>query len=427
MNRARRARSTGPRSSDRADVSMTVGHAPTVGLGLPGVAAGGGRLRWRITRAGRPWGRHGRGSWHRRRDGRHGRRRGFGRNGVEASMARLDVQDADPRRSAPGRDERRPAAVRGRSHRGHAEADAGRVAAAPGAAPNFLVLHYHLAIWQSAPAVTFIVDGMTWGNDYPTVTTNESWFWHNQAGHARGSIDDGKLLMNLGDTGFAAYWKSSILAQVAAGDYDGVFADSASPALLQGEAQSPAEPRLAGTGARDTAIAELGGKTYIQAWEAFMTDFDAALAAQGVPLIPNTGAFITSWDNTDYSLTAGVFSRASPIPRFAPADWQRSTNQILSLVGQGQDRHPPELPRRLDRRGDAALLPRQLPLDERRPHLPRLLRRRAARVVPGVGRRPRRAGNDGRDGRRPRCQRRLRARVRSRVGGGEPRLRPPRR
>ena len=68
-------------------------------------------------------------------------------------------------------------------------------------APNFLVLHYHLAIWQSAPSVTFIVDGMTWGNDYPTVTTNESWFWHNQAGMRVAAIDDGKLLMNLGDSG----------------------------------------------------------------------------------------------------------------------------------------------------------------------------------------------------------------------------------
>ena len=45
--------------------------------------------------------------------------------------------------------------------------------------PNFLVLHYHLAFWQSAPTTDFIVDGKTWGNDYPTVTTNETWFWHN--------------------------------------------------------------------------------------------------------------------------------------------------------------------------------------------------------------------------------------------------------
>ena len=28
--------------------------------------------------------------------------------------------------------------------------------------PNFLVLHYHLAMWQSAPRVPFIIDGNTW-------------------------------------------------------------------------------------------------------------------------------------------------------------------------------------------------------------------------------------------------------------------------
>ena len=201
-------------------------------------------------------------------------------------------------------------------------------------APNFLVLHYHLAIWQSAPAVTFIVDGMSWGNDYPTVTMNESWFWHNQSGQRVAATDDGKLLMNVGDAGFAAYWKSSILAQIAAGDDDGLFADSASPDLLQWEAQSPPEPRLAGTGARDTAIAELGGETYVEAWQAFMTDFNAALAATGVPLIPNTGSFTTSWDTTDYSLTAGVFVEGFADPTFAPADWQRSMNQILALVGK---------------------------------------------------------------------------------------------
>jgi hypothetical protein len=201
-------------------------------------------------------------------------------------------------------------------------------------APDFLVLHYHLAIWQSAPSVSFIVDGMSWGNDYPTVTTNESWFWHNTAGMRVAATDDGKLLMNLGDAGFVAYWKQSFLAQAAAGDYDGVFADSASPDLLQWEAQSPAEPRLAGTGVRDTAITELGGKTYIQAWQTFIADLDAALAGQGLALIPNTGSFTTSWDTTDYSLTAGVFVEGFADPSFAPADWQRSMNQVLALVAK---------------------------------------------------------------------------------------------
>ncbi len=200
--------------------------------------------------------------------------------------------------------------------------------------PNFLVLHYHLAIWQSAPSVTFIVDGMSWGNDYPTVTTHESWFWHNQAGMRVASNNDGKLLMNLGDSGFAAYWAQSFIAQSVAGDYDGVFADSASPALLQAEAQSPAEPRLAGTGARDTAIAELGGQTYIQAWQTFMTGLDAALRAQGLPLIPNTSAFTTGWDNTNYGLTAGAFIEGFADPSFAVADWQHSTTQILDLAAK---------------------------------------------------------------------------------------------
>ena len=42
---------------------------------------------------------------------------------------------------------------------------------------DFLVLHYHLAMWQSA--ADFITNGTSWSNDLPTVTQNETWFWHN--------------------------------------------------------------------------------------------------------------------------------------------------------------------------------------------------------------------------------------------------------
>ena len=203
-------------------------------------------------------------------------------------------------------------------------------------APNFLVLHYHLAIWQSAPMVTFIVDGNTWGNDFPTVTTHETWFWHNVAGMRVAAIDDGKLLMNLGSQEFIDYWKQSFIAQAKASDADGVFADSAGPDLLQWEAQMPAEPRLTGTGARDTAIPELGGRTYIVAWQDFVKQMDAALAAAGLALLPNTGSFTTSWDTTDYSLTAGAFIEGFADTKFAAADWQRSTNKVLDLVAKNK-------------------------------------------------------------------------------------------
>ena len=262
-------------------------------------------------------------------------------------------------------------------------------------APDFLVLHYHLAIWQSAPSVTFIVDGVNWGNDYPTVTMNESWFWHNQAGMRVAAIDDGKLLMNVGDSGFASYWKSSILAQSAAGDYDGVFADSAAPDLLQWEAQSPPSRASRGTGARDTAITELGGETYIQAWQAFMTDFNAALAAARAAAHPEHRLVHHQLGHHGLQpdgrrLRRGLRRSVLRAGRLAAID-----EPDPGAGGQAQDRHRAELPGRLDRRGDAALLPGQLPADSRRPQLPRLLCRRAARVVPGVGRRARRAGHDG--------------------------------
>jgi len=200
--------------------------------------------------------------------------------------------------------------------------------------PDFLVLHYHLAIWQSAPAVDFIVDGMNWGNDYPMVTTHESWFWHNLQGQRVASTADGKLLMMLGDPGFQAYWQSSLEQQVAAGDYDGIFFDSASPALLQGETNN--DPRLAGTGAKDSMIAELGNQSYIQSWQAWIKPLNDALAAKGIPLIPNTSAFTTTWDNTNYDLTAGIFSEGFADPSFATADWKASTNQILKIVNDAK-------------------------------------------------------------------------------------------
>lgn len=202
--------------------------------------------------------------------------------------------------------------------------------------PNFLVLHYHLAIWQSAPGVDFIVDGMTWGNDYPTVTMNESWFWHNEQNSRVQSVNDGKYLMNLYDPGFRAYWESSIEQQVMDGDYDGVMADSASPALLQSEAQMPPEPRLQGTGAKDTAIAEWGGQTYIEVWNDFMNEINLSMQSKGIPWIPNTSAFTTTWDNSNYDLTDGIFVEGFGDPSFAAADWIASTNTILHIANEGK-------------------------------------------------------------------------------------------
>jgi hypothetical protein len=198
--------------------------------------------------------------------------------------------------------------------------------------PNFLVLHYHLAMWQSAPNVAFIVDGNRWANDYSTVSPHETWFWHNQLNQRVTSNQDGKFLMNVSEPAFQMYWRDSIAEQVRAGDYDGVFLDSASPALLQWEARAPLDSRLLGAGVRTNTFPELGGKNWITAWQDWIGQLDRSLAAQGIPLIPNAGAFATTWDNTDYSLTAGVFAEGFCDPRQTTDDWKAAVNQILSLV-----------------------------------------------------------------------------------------------
>lgn len=202
--------------------------------------------------------------------------------------------------------------------------------------PGFLVLHYHLAMWQSAPGVNYIVDGTTWGNDFDEVNRHESWFWHNPAGQRVTSSQDRKRLMNVADPGFRAYWKASIAAQVQSGDFDAVFLDSASPALLQWEARTPEDARLLGTGVKEQTFAELGGRSWIAAWDEWIADLNGALEAKRIPLIPNVGGLATSWDTSNYSLTSGVFSEGFGDPRFDTADWRMSANQLLALAGQGK-------------------------------------------------------------------------------------------
>ncbi len=208
--------------------------------------------------------------------------------------------------------------------------------------PNFLVLHYHLSMWQSAPATTFILPDATacmgapvcWSNDYDTVNKSESWFWHNTNNQRVMSGVDQKLLMNVSVGAFQQYWEQSLIDQVTAGEYDGIFFDSASPALLQGECGGNGanqDPRLAGTNVKSTMFPELGNVTWIAAWQTWMKKLNDDLAAKGIPLIPNTSAFTTTWDNTDYGLTAGIFDEGFAGTDFAMADWTASTNELLKL------------------------------------------------------------------------------------------------
>jgi hypothetical protein len=198
------------------------------------------------------------------------------------------------------------------------------------------MLHYHLAMWQSV--ADFVIEGQSpfWGNDLSTVTTNETWFWHDAGGTTSAdrvaSTNDGKLLMNVSNAGFRSYWATSLAAQAAASECDGVFLDSAAVSLFTGETS---DPQLAGTAAANTVFSQLGGATWSQAWESWIQALDASLGAGGLVLIPNVGPLVTTWDHTNYGLPSGQFLEGFCDPSFSTTDWKAAMNQTIGFVNAG--------------------------------------------------------------------------------------------
>jgi hypothetical protein len=198
---------------------------------------------------------------------------------------------------------------------------------------NFVVLHYHLGIWQQQPNHQFIIDGQRWGNDWDEVARHENWFWHNERGERVRSSHDGKYLMNIMEPTFQEYWKSSILKQLQAGAYQAVFLDSSSVDSLQWEV-SKVDSRLAGMSARGRTFPELGGRTWSKAYELFMKELTDSLERGGFAALPNIGAQITTWDNTDYFTTSsGAFMENAFMTRSAE-DWKMAARRTIELIGR---------------------------------------------------------------------------------------------
>ncbi|AEH45599.1 hypothetical protein Thein_1741 [Thermodesulfatator indicus DSM 15286] len=199
--------------------------------------------------------------------------------------------------------------------------------------PKFVVLHYHLAIWQQQPKHQFIIDGKRWGNDWDFVNKHEDWFWHNEKGKRVRSKIDGKYLMNIMNPEFRKYWKKSIARQIIAGEYQGVFLDSASPALLPWET-AWADPRLARKAACSRRFEELNGLTWCEAYEIFMADLTGFMEFLGFATLPNIGALFTTWDKTDYYTTAsGAFMEHAFQTRNAK-DWKMAMDRTLKLINR---------------------------------------------------------------------------------------------
>ena len=259
--------------------------------------------------------------------------------------------------------------------------------------PHFLVLHYHLAMWQSAPRVNFIVDGNRWANDYHEVTRHESWFWHNPANQRVASNQDGKLLMNVSDPGFRRYWSESIAAQVQAGDYDGVFLDSASPALSAVGGAQPGRSAASRNWCSHNTFPEFGGKNWISAWEDWIRAARSLARGEGYSAHSQCRRFRDDLGQHGLLAHGRCVLRRFLDPGLSTIDWKAAMNQTLSLVRQNKIVILQNyLVRRRTR--EATLPARELLAGQGYANLPVVLRVELARLVSRVDARSRRGAND---------------------------------
>ncbi len=189
--------------------------------------------------------------------------------------------------------------------------------------PGFLVLYYRLGIGDGPVPLRL---GNQWASDYGSVTHHGSWFWH-QGGRRVLNTQSDWYVMNP-DSGWRAYWASSVLRNAAELGDDGVFADSLSvPQYLGADNFSPPFQYFVGEAAWTKRI------------DRFMRQEESRLRGR-LWFIPNAGSWITTRDRTDYSIPDGVmiedFAEAGPSDFYALGDWQLEMNRVLGLVRRGK-------------------------------------------------------------------------------------------
>lgn len=205
--------------------------------------------------------------------------------------------------------------------------------------PGFLILHYRLgglglgyraADGNCNPTGEHlqIING-DWVQEWPgDATVRPEWFYkHN--GQRVFMCEWSWYLMDLDNTSWRKWWSTQVLAQMAANDADGLFADSMSvPNYFGGSVWKPALPEV--------------GKTFEVAWTARIEKFIAYAQSRfggRYYFIPNVGAWITSRNTTDYSGADGVMIEGFGYDTwkdYGESDWALQMNRALGLTNQNR-------------------------------------------------------------------------------------------
>lgn len=195
----------------------------------------------------------------------------------------------------------------------------------------FIMLHYRLAVGHGQHQ---LLVGDQWASDWGDVDPHADWFLAAETDPGRRLRQSAWdwYLMDIANSAWRAYWLQSTVDQMRAVAAQGVFADSWDVAAYTADVLDPWDARFAGTAPRDNG------------WTAALGDLSAAMvtglsaAPEDFLYLPNLGALVTGWDDTDYAIPDGGmvegFGQWGASLEGEPAAWQLQMNRVLELAGQ---------------------------------------------------------------------------------------------
>jgi len=190
--------------------------------------------------------------------------------------------------------------------------------------PNWHSLHYHLAIWNGEAEI--IIDNQWTKSEWEYLTNqlyNQDPYIYMYAIDKNTNkttwvkdVTWGAYLMNISNETYYRYLVENLVYQCKSTGYESIFFDSFSLGIVY--AFTNANYINLGAGANvpqqftEYPHAQLGGLTWLQAMEEFVSRLNKDMNRRGIWLLPNHGEMRTSWDPLDYALTNGGMLEGVP-------------------------------------------------------------------------------------------------------------------
>ena len=219
--------------------------------------------------------------------------------------------------------------------------------------PQWHSLHYHLSIWNGEAHI--IIDNQ-WSQAEWQYLTNEL---YNQDPHIfmyavnknTGEttwVNDftwGAKLMNISNEVYYQFLLDQLLYQCQSTGYESIFLDSYAMGVVYSFTNFSYINLGAGSDVPNQFTVyqnpQLGGLTWLQASEEYISRLNKDLNKRGIWLLPNHGNMQTSWDPLDYALTNGGMlegvpmrpdnSRSMDDPNYL-YDWIQSLSRTMYLT-----------------------------------------------------------------------------------------------